>query len=840
MAGSEDDPRARDSKVAGAIMVCDRVGLSMETALLQLWQLPMTDRLLEEHLKLWTSALVMFGTFFENGWTLWDAKPDNYGMDEGNYERLQFLDVAALENRSEQTTRQDGQLLYKIMQRFCKATVDLLGKGGTHETWRQWLVPLFENMIDEKIMRAFAEHMFRLLGRKSWLLVLVALRLIVCPDREDFDVSRIFVCRQVFWGLWLETGASAQDLTARSQPTGESEPAKKSGPQVTTVAVGVSLLDSELRPSKRNLTARNEPCKESEPAKKSGPQVETMAASPWNEPSKESEPAEKSGPQVTTMAAGGWLPPATVQTCVKARNEPWKESPREETEPAKKSGPQVTTMAASGWLLPATVQTCVKARKEPRKESSREESEPAEKSGSQATTMAASGWLLPATVQRTLHASSCLLFTGVQRGSCPRPKVREGQEVDVERVAAGRVGACREVRFSSHEAGLGCGVLLAAELRQRMDASRELSEWGPTVCVGLLGRSALVMFQMLPKEEGDTAIELLCNVKEKDVEVIESVQHVQAHVLAATPRDVSHMLKEGERKHGLLRVELVCSTAWTPTDKYAERHRVRRCMHVNASLARVYWDQMNRDSWPKSLQDWHEIVVGKTQKRAEAPKLTLETLEKAMKDVTVVADQRGFYNKPIHDLDTHGRVNRKTTKLDEKPLTREEREAEGITYGDQQPNKRMRDIPSYRHKPLTALLRNLHQLLPLERCNETGQRPAGCRERPARTKPRKQSSKTDGGMFKFAQHGMVLQLNDFIEEKCFVQPTAAAEEQDFGFVPAELHNVARGLVAFLREIQAVAAQATSLAFTHMRYLSAYVRLHRATFAQESVAAASQM
>ncbi|CAE7382290.1 unnamed protein product [Symbiodinium sp. CCMP2592] len=742
MAGSEDDPRARDSKVAGAIMVCDRVGLSMETALLQLWQLPMTERLLEEHLKLWTSALVMFGTFFENGWTLWDAKPDNYGMDEGNYERLQFLDVAALENRSEQTTREDGQLLYKIMQRFCKATVDLLGKGGTHETWRQWLVPLFENMIDEKIMRAFAEHMFRI------------------------------------------STSPASSFADRSQPTGESEPAKKSG---------------------------NEPCKESEPAKKSGPQVETMAASPWflpatqqrNEPSKESEPAEKSGPQVTTMAAGGWLPPATVQTCVKARNEPWKESPREESEPAKKSGPQATTMAASGWLLPATVQRCVKARKETWKESPREESEPAEKSGSRVTR---------------------------------------------------------------------CGVLLAAELRQRMDASRELSSWGPTVCVGLLGRSALVMFQMLPKEEGDTAIELLCTVKEKDVEVIESVQHVQAHVLAATPRDVSHMLKEGERKHGLLRVELVCSTAWTPTDKYAERHRVRRCMHVNASLARVYWDQMNRDSWPKSLQDWHEIVVGKTQKRAEAPKLTLETLEKAMKDVTVVADQRGFYNKPIHDLDTHGRVNRKTTKLDENPLTREEREAEGITYGDQQPNKRMRDIPSYRHKPLTALLRNLHQLLPLERCNETGQRPAGCRERHAPTKPRKQSSKTDGGMFKFAQHGMVLQLEDFIEEKCFVQPTAAAEEQDFGFVPAELHNVARGLVAFLRvracsydnispqkktehwshclewwgfwmsdeEIQAVAAQATSLAFTHMRYLSAYVRLHRATFAQESVAAASQM
>ncbi|CAE7262837.1 unnamed protein product [Symbiodinium sp. CCMP2592] len=821
MAGSQDDPRARDSKVAGAVMVCDRVGLSMETALLQLWQLPMTDRLLEEHLKLWTSALVMFGTFFENGWILWDAKPDNYGMDEGNYERLQFLDLAAIDDRGEETTREDGQLLYRIMQRFCKATVDLLGAGGTHETWREWLVPLFKNMcprylgqaaelIDEKIMRAFAEHMFRLLGRKSWLLVLVALRLIVCPDREDFDVSRIFVCRQVFWGLWLETGASAQDLTARSQPTGESEPAKKSGPQVTTVAVGVSLLDSELRPSKRNLTARNEPWKESEPAKKSGPQVETMAASLWvlpatqqrNEPSKESEPAEKSGPQVTTMAAGGWLPPATVQTCVKARNEPWKESPREESEPAKKSGPQATTMAASGWLLPATVQRCVKARNEPWKESPREESEPAEKSGSRVTR---------------------------------------------------------------------CGVLLAAELRQRMDASRDLSEWGPTVCEGLLGRSALVVFQVLPKEEGDTAIELLCTVKEKDVEVIESVQHVQAHVLAATPRDVSHMI-EGEREPGLLRVELVCSTAWTPTDKYAERHRVRQCMHVNASLARVYWDQMNRDSWPKSLQDWHEIVVGKTQKRAEAPKLTLETLEKAMKDVTVVADQRGFYNKPIHDLDTHERVNRKTTKLDKKPLTREEREAEGSTYGDQQPNKRMRDIPSYRHKPLTALLQNLHQLLPLERCNERGQRPAGCRERPARTKPRKQSRKTDRGMFKFAQHSMVIQLNDFIEEKCFVQPTAAAEEQDFGFVPAELHNVARGLVAFLRvracsydnishdkktehwshclewwgfwmsdeEIQAVAAQATSLAFTHMRYLSAYVRLHRATFAQESVAAASQM
>ncbi|CAE7460368.1 unnamed protein product [Symbiodinium sp. CCMP2592] len=731
MAGSEDDPRARDSKVAGAIMVCDRVGLSMETALLQLWQLPMTERLLEEHLKLWTSALVMFGTFFENGWTLWDAKPDNYGMDEGNYERLQFLDVAALENRSEQTTREDGQLLYKIMQRFCKATVD-------------------------------------------------------CWEREA-PMKR-------GGNGWIST-SPASSFADRSQPTGESEPAKKSGPQVTTVAEravqGVGACQ-EVRTSSRDdggqsLVPASNPAED--PAR--------------NEPSKESEPAEKSGPQVTTMAAGGWLPPATVQTCVKARNEPWKESPREESEPAKKSGPQATTMAASGWLLPATVQRCVKARKETWKESPREESEPAEKSGSRVTR---------------------------------------------------------------------CGVLLAAELRQRMDASRELSSWGPTVCVGLLGRSALVMFQMLPKEEGDTAIELLCTVKEKDVEVIESVQHVQAHVLAATPRDVSHMLKEGERKHGLLRVELVCSTAWTPTDKYAERHRVRRCMHVNASLARVYWDQMNRDSWPKSLQDWHEIVVGKTQKRAEAPKLTLETLEKAMKDVTVVADQRGFYNKPIHDLDTHGRVNRKTTKLDEKPLTREEREAEGITYGDQQPNKRMRDIPSYRHKPLTALLRNLHQLLPLERCNETGQRPAGCRERHAPTKPRKQSSKTDGGMFKFAQHGMVLQLEDFIEEKCFVQPTAAAEEQDFGFVPAELHNVARGLVAFLRvracsydnispqkktehwshclewwgfwmsdeEIQAVAAQATSLAFTHMRYLSAYVRLHRATFAQESVAAASQM
>ncbi|CAE6936395.1 unnamed protein product, partial [Symbiodinium sp. CCMP2592] len=330
-----------------------------------------------------------------------------------------------------------------------------------------------------------------------------------------------------------------------------------------------------------------------------------------------------------------------------------------------------------------------------------------------------------------------------------------------------------------------------------MDASRELQEWAPTVCLQLLRRSALVVFQLLPDEERHGAIQLLCTVKETDVQLIDSVQHVQAHVLAATPPDVSHMV-DGEREPGLLRVGLLCSTAWTPSCRYAEQHRVHRCMHVDASLARVYWDQMNRESWPKSLQDWHETVVFKTQMRAEAPRLTLQKLEKAMNDVTVDADHRGFYNKPIHRPETHGWVTRKTTKLGKESRTREEHEAEGSTYGDQQPHKRMRDVLSYRHKPLTALLQNLHQLLPLERCSERGQRPAGCREGPVKSKRRKQCTKTSQGMFKFAQHGMVLQLDTFMEDKCFVPRAAAAEEQDFGFVPAELHNVARGLVAFLR------------------------------------------
>ncbi|CAE7401600.1 ANK1 [Symbiodinium sp. CCMP2592] len=135
-----------ESTVAAAVMVCDRAEFSMATALMQLWQQPMTDQLREQHLRLWTSALAMIGTFFENGWVLWDAQPENYGVDEAGYERMRFLRVATIQEKSCDPNHAEGQLLYKIMKRFCGATVQLLTRGGSHPTWQTWLQPLFQTM----------------------------------------------------------------------------------------------------------------------------------------------------------------------------------------------------------------------------------------------------------------------------------------------------------------------------------------------------------------------------------------------------------------------------------------------------------------------------------------------------------------------------------------------------------------------------------------------------------------------------------------------------------------------------------------------------------------------
>ena len=126
-------------------MVCDRLALSMQDALLQMWTKPMTAALRERHDTLWMTALSMIGTFFQNGWVLWDAKVDNFGVVDGESTRMQFLDLAGLEERSVNSGKYEGQLLYQIMNIFCKHTLSLLDGPGCHDSWG-WVKKLFTSM----------------------------------------------------------------------------------------------------------------------------------------------------------------------------------------------------------------------------------------------------------------------------------------------------------------------------------------------------------------------------------------------------------------------------------------------------------------------------------------------------------------------------------------------------------------------------------------------------------------------------------------------------------------------------------------------------------------------
>ena len=131
-----------------ALMVCDRVAMCMQDALLQMWTKPMTAKLRDLHDRLWITALSMIGTFFENGWILWDAKVDNFGMVDGDVTRMQFVDLAGLEERSVRNTKYKGQLLYEIMVVFCKHTLTVLQDPSFDPSWR-WVGKLFESMKDD-------------------------------------------------------------------------------------------------------------------------------------------------------------------------------------------------------------------------------------------------------------------------------------------------------------------------------------------------------------------------------------------------------------------------------------------------------------------------------------------------------------------------------------------------------------------------------------------------------------------------------------------------------------------------------------------------------------------
>ena len=122
MAGDADNflsgshERREKEDIEAGVMICDRVGGSMQDMLLQFWSRPMTEELRAQHAQLWTSALSLLGEFFENDFVLWDSKADNFGSSEGSLTDLVFVV-------------------------FCSHTTALLEKSA-HATWREWLLPL--------------------------------------------------------------------------------------------------------------------------------------------------------------------------------------------------------------------------------------------------------------------------------------------------------------------------------------------------------------------------------------------------------------------------------------------------------------------------------------------------------------------------------------------------------------------------------------------------------------------------------------------------------------------------------------------------------------------------
>jgi len=245
-------------------------------------------------------------------------------------------------------------------------------------------------------------------------------------------------------------------------------------------------------------------------------------------------------------------------------------------------------------------------------------------------------------------------------------------------------------------------------LRPRKEEVRDLHEWGPTVCERLLLSHRLVLFH-LPCDDGPAdRTELLCSVL--DVQWMDSVQHVRANVLAAKPKDVCHLedLEDDTPRSGLPRVRLLCHPARTPSCESAGEMYVINCLHLDASIAQVYWNRFHEDTWAASLRDWHQAVVGSSQLRALTPRMSLDMLDESMRNIEVPLDQRGYINKPLGNEETR-QYTRKTARLSSK--TREELEAAGSTWGDQIVGKKLADIPGNQHKPLTVASPHIYSRL---------------------------------------------------------------------------------------------------------------------------------
>ncbi|CAE7032291.1 unnamed protein product [Symbiodinium sp. CCMP2592] len=373
---------------------------------------------------------------------------------------------------------------------------------------------------------------------------------------------------------------------------------------------------------------------------------------------------------------------------------------------------------------------------------------------------------------------------------------------------------------------------------------RQVNRWASTVCEVRLLSSALVLFEM-EQGEGGASRRLLCAVKNVHWNALLE-QYVVAYVLAVQPcQDVSDMLVDGEDQDSATpRIWLVCRTAPTPSCENVGRQSVARCMHLGEPAADICWKYMRRDTWAPTVCKWHEFLVAKTQLYAPSPQMSLEMLDEAMKYVEIRPGQRGFLNKPAYSSDVRA-YTRKTARAD--AVTREEHEAAGNACGQQLCGKRRRNLPSFQHKPLTVavlvikvlenrvLLQNLHVLLPLKRC--------------------RLEEATWEGTMKFAAHRLVVSLAPCIPEECF----DVTDEESYGFVADELHNVVHGLLAWLTpragpfdtlsydkrglhwsvswnwrgfsmsesEMKAATVQAVSMTFVHMRYLTAYVRFLKA-------------
>ncbi|CAE7577828.1 unnamed protein product [Symbiodinium sp. CCMP2592] len=364
----------------------------------------------------------------------------------------------------------------------------------------------------------------------------------------------------------------------------------------------------------------------------------------------------------------------------------------------------------------------------------------------------------------------------------------------------------------------------------------------------------------------DAGRRLLCAVKNVHWNALLE-QYVEAYVLAVQPcQDVSDMLVDGEDPDSATpRIWLVCRTAPTESCENVGRQSVARCLHPGEAAAGVCWEFMRRDTWAPTVCKWHEFLVAKTQLHAPSPQMSLEMLDEAMKCVVIRPGQKGFLNKPAYSSDVRA-CTRKTARID--AVTREEHEAAGDACGQQLRGKRHRNLPSFQHKPLTVavpvikvlenrvyvLLQNLHVLLPLKRCRLEGWRPDGVEPTMLPELP-KACEATREGTMKFAAHRLVASLSPCIPEECY----DTTDEESYGFVPDELHNVVSGLLAWLMpragplqtlsndkrglhwsvswnwrgfsmsesEMEAAAVQAVSVTFVQMRYLTAYVRFLKA-------------